>query len=80
LLDINGRELREGGEALLLCEIVAFETDGIRVRVMNSEEEFLVGTRYDEVLGGEIADSELTAFPLADGGEISNTTPFLVGE
>jgi hypothetical protein len=80
MLDINGAELQEGGAALLLCQIVAFEPDGIRVCVMNSEQELLIGTRHDEVLGGDVADSELTAFPLADGGEISNTTPFLVGE
>jgi len=63
VLDINGQELREGGAALLLCEIVAFESEGIHIRVMNSDHELLVATHNDEVLGGEVADSELTAQP-----------------
>ncbi len=61
ILDINGGELREGAAVQLLCEIVAFEPEGIRIRVMNSDHELLVGTHDDEVLGGLIADSELTA-------------------
>jgi hypothetical protein len=63
VLDINGQELREGAAASLLCEIVAIEPEGIRVRVMNSDMELLVGTHHDEVLGGLVADSELTAQP-----------------
>lgn len=62
MLDINGGELREGGAAMLLCEVVAIEEGQVRVRVMNSELEILVGTKHDEVLGGMVADSELTAF------------------
>lgn len=71
MLDINGQELREGAAAQLLCEILAIEDDGVRVRVMNSELEILVGTKHDEVLGGWVADSELTAFepvPAASAG------------
>jgi|HubBroStandDraft_6_1064221.scaffolds.fasta_scaffold00599_20 hypothetical protein len=60
--DINGGELREGGMAMLLCEVLAIDADGARVRVMNSELEILVGAKHDEVLGGIVADSELTAF------------------
>jgi hypothetical protein len=63
MLDINGQELREGGAALLLCEIVAFEPEGIHVRIMNSDMSILVGVRNDEALGGLVADSELTALP-----------------
>jgi hypothetical protein len=62
VLDINGQPLREGAAAMLLCEIVAIEDGGVLVRVMNSELEILVGTKHDEVLGGLVADSELTAF------------------
>jgi hypothetical protein len=64
--DINGNELREGAAASLLCEIVAIEPEGIRVRVMNSELELQIGTHQDEVLGGDVADSELTAFEVAN--------------
>lgn len=63
--DVNGGELREGGLAMLLCEVVAIEDHGVRVRVMNSELEIQVGAKFDEVLGGSggaVADSELTAF------------------
>jgi hypothetical protein len=60
--DINGGEFREGGMAMLLCEVVAIEESGVRARVMNSTEELLVGAKHDEVLGGLVADSELTAF------------------
>ncbi len=62
MLDINGQEIREGGAALLLCEVLETLPDGVRIRVMNSELEILVGARHDEVLGGSVADSELTAF------------------
>jgi hypothetical protein len=62
VLDVNGGQLREGGMAMLLCEVLAIENDGVRVRVMNSELEILVGTKHDEVFGGLVADSELTAF------------------
>jgi hypothetical protein len=72
MFDINGQELREGGAALLLCEIVAFEAEGIRVRVMNSEIELLIGVRQDEALGGLVADSELTALPLPENARPEN--------
>ena len=62
MLDINGQELREGGLALLLCEIVAIEPAAVRIRIMNSDMELAVGAKHDEVLGGLVADSELTAF------------------
>jgi hypothetical protein len=61
MLDINGREFHEGGAALLLCEVLAIEPEGVRVRIMNSDMELLVGVKHDEVLGGKVADSELTA-------------------
>jgi hypothetical protein len=64
--DINGGELREGSAAMLLCEVLAIDAEGVRVRVMNSELEILVGVKHDEVLGGMVADSELTAFELPD--------------
>lgn len=62
MLDINGQELRERGAALLLCEVIAIEPKGVRIRIMNSDMELLVGAKQDEVLGGQVADSELTAF------------------
>jgi hypothetical protein len=60
--DINGQELIEGGAALLLCEILSIGADGVVLRVMNSELEIAVGAKHDEVLGGLVAESELTAF------------------
>jgi hypothetical protein len=62
MLDINGQRLLPGKPASLLCEILAVEDDHVRVRVMNSELEIAVGVKHDEVLGGLVADSELTAF------------------
>ena len=62
MLDINGSPLLPGRAASLLCEILAVEDDHVRVRVMNSELEIAVGAKHDEVLGGLVADSELTAF------------------
>ena len=62
MLDINGSPLLPGSPASLLCEILAVEDDHVRVRVMNSELEIAVGVKHDEVLGGLVADSELTAF------------------
>ena len=62
MLDINGQPIEEGGLALLLCEVIAIEPDCVRVRIMNSDMELGVGAKHDEVLGGMVADSELTAF------------------
>lgn len=62
ILDINGQEIEKGNLANLLCEVLEIEPDSVRIRVMNSEAELSVGTYEDEVLGGVIADSELTAF------------------
>lgn len=59
--DVNGQELRKGGAALLLCEILDIEPDVVRIRIMNSDVELGVGVKCDEVLG-RVADSELTAF------------------
>lgn len=59
--DVNGQELRKGGAALLLCEILDVEPDVVRIRIMNSDVELGVGVKCDEVLG-RVADSELTAF------------------
>jgi hypothetical protein len=72
MLDINGQELRVGECALLLCEVLDITPEGVRVRVMNSTEELLVGVKHDEVLGGLVADSELTAF-IPDPSEIAPT-------
>lgn len=60
--DINGQELREGGYAMLLCEVVKIEGGAVVLRVMNSQTQLAVGSKFDEVLGGLVADSELTAF------------------
>jgi hypothetical protein len=62
MLDINGGELRQGGLAQLLCEVVEISDQGVRLRVMNSDMDLFVGAKHDEVLGGLVADSELTAF------------------
>jgi hypothetical protein len=61
MLDLNGRQFREHGMALLLCEVLAIETEGVRVRILNSDLELLVGCKRDEVLG-EVADPELTVY------------------
>ena len=68
--DINGGELRKGGMAMLLCEVLDVEDDHVHVRVMNSVTELAIGVRFDEVLDGLVADSELTAFEPAspEGG------------
>jgi len=48
---------------MLLCEVLAIDdAEGVRLRVMNSDLEILVRAKHDEVLGGFVADSELTAF------------------
>lgn len=60
--DINGGEFREAGMAMLLCEVVEILDAGVRVRIMNSQQELFVSAKRDEVLGGLVADSELTAF------------------
>ena len=62
MLDINGQSIRENGMALLLCQVLAIEKDHLRIRIMNSEMELAVGAHHDEVMGGLVADSELTAF------------------
>ncbi len=62
MLDINGQKLLQGAAASLLCEIIEISEDSVRVRVMNSELEIEVEVKHDEVLGGLVADSELTAF------------------
>jgi hypothetical protein len=62
VLDINGQLFQEKGLALLLCEILDIQADHLRIRIMNSEMELAVGAEHDEVLGGMVADSELTVF------------------
>jgi hypothetical protein len=62
MLDINGGELRQGGLAQLLCEVVEISDQGVRLRVMNSDMDLFVEAKHDEVLGGLVADSELTTF------------------
>lgn len=59
MFDINGQEIVEGAAGSLLCEVVSVDPDeGIRVRLLNSELELLIGCRRDEALGGLVADSE----------------------
>lgn len=70
--DINGGELRERGMAMLLCEVVAIEEKCVHLRVMNSDLEIAVGAKHDEVLGGLVADSELTAFEPAPANNFQN--------
>ena len=72
MLDINGGQLREGGMAMLLCEVVAIEAGHVLLRVMNSDLEISVGAKHDEVLGGLVADSELTAFDEACDSKLVN--------
>jgi hypothetical protein len=62
VFDINGQPLRQGRDALLLCEILDITERGVHLRVRNSTEEMLVSITHDEVLGGLVAGSELTAF------------------
>ena len=62
VLDINGQPLVAGKDALLLCEILDITEHGVHLRVRNSTEEMLVSITHDEVLGGLVAGSELTAF------------------
>lgn len=62
MLDINGNEFKVGTGAFLLCEVVEIREDGIMVRIMNSDTHYLVNAKHDEVFGGLVADSELTAF------------------
>lgn len=62
MLDINGELLEKGGTASLLCEILDVSEQGVHIRVMNSDHELLVSASHDEVLGGLVASSELTAF------------------
>ena len=62
MLDVNGEEFRKGGMASLLCEVLDLHDDHVHLRVLNSDHELAVGARYDEPLGGLVADSELTVF------------------
>jgi hypothetical protein len=59
MLDINGLEVVEGSLGKLLCEILSVDPEeGVRVRILNSEMELLIGCKQDEALGGLVADSE----------------------
>jgi len=66
MLDVNGQELREGDLVQMLCEIVSIdgEDEGVRVRILNSEQELLVTAHDDEVLG-RVASSELMKVDVA---------------
>lgn len=61
MLDINGQELSEGNLVQILCEIVTIDEAGVRVRILNSEQELLISVSQDEVLGLH-ASSELSRF------------------
>ena len=74
--DINGQLLNQGDAVQLLCKIVSLDpAEGIRVRIMNSEMELLIGCKHDEALGGMVADSELAKFVEIDGNQIPNHRP-----
>lgn len=60
--DINGLDLREGDDAQLLCKVIEIREEGVAIRIMNSEMTLFIGCKQDEVLGGTVADSELTRF------------------
>lgn len=61
--DINGQPLNPGDIAQLMCEVTSVDPrEGVRVRILNSEMELVVGCKHDEALGGCIADSELVRF------------------
>jgi len=62
MLDINGQELNEKDLVSVLCEVVEIEDSGVRVRILNSEQELMVSSFQDEVLGGLVVSSELTKF------------------
>ena len=63
MLDINGQPLSTGDPVQLLCEVVSIDPEeGVRVRILNSEMELVVGCKHDEALGGWVADSELSKF------------------
>lgn len=63
MLDINGQPLAPGDPVQLLCEVVSVDPqEGVRVRILNSEMELVVGCKHDEALGGWVADSELAKF------------------
>lgn len=62
MLDINGMPIVEGDTAQILCQVIELKPTGVVVRIMNSDMELLIGAKHDEVLGGLVADSELTLF------------------
>jgi hypothetical protein len=63
MFDINGQPLAAGDPVQLLCEVVSVDqAEGVRVRILNSEMELVVGCKHDEALGGWVADSELAKF------------------
>jgi hypothetical protein len=66
MLDINGNPLREGDTAQVLCEVIEVTDHGVVLRVMNSDLQLSVDAKHDEVLGGLVADSELTLFESSD--------------
>jgi hypothetical protein len=58
VLDINGHEVVPG-TAKLLCEVISVDpTEGVLVRILNSDLELVIGCKHDEALGGIVADSE----------------------
>lgn len=73
--DVNGDEIRVRDLAQLLCQVQEISPDGVRVRILNSEQELLISAEADEVLGGEdlVASSELSRFSGSPGplGEYS---------
>ena len=86
MYDINGQPIAEGDTVQLLCKVVSADPrEGVRVRVMNSEMELVVGCKHDEALGGCIADSELAKFvevlpvkQLSNGIEVSLPAPVTI--
>lgn len=62
--DVNGQDIRERDLVQILCKVEEISEAGVRVRILNSDQELLVTAAADEVLGGEdlVASSELSKF------------------
>lgn len=60
MLDSTGQNLEVGDTAQLLCEVTAIDEDGVRVRVLNSEQELLISIEPgDEIMAPHVS-AELT--------------------
>lgn len=69
MLDINGQEITEGRLGKVMVEVLGVDiVEGVRVRILNSEFELLIGFKHDEALGGLVADSEFAMLEMLVGG------------